>query len=168
VIDKLSVTTVYESTSQYPVSAGIGQFNGSLVQKTIDTANGYVSYWILASTYGIINNPEFSIPSNPISCGTNTTDCDSYLFPGGIQTVFPSLNSSDPNPYIIIYDSPAVQMDFIEESDLFDTFSIDECILYGNESSKVGIKLCIKPSARIQGAVTVGMSWKRSLKIEKY
>jgi hypothetical protein len=152
----LRVATVYEATSYHDVAAGIGAFDGSLVSPTLKSSSGVLPFWILASAYGLVNNPQFVTTADPVYCAGDSTVCNSYLFPGGLQTILPSLNVTDPSPFVVVHNSPAIQMDFQQGADLYHEFPTGSCLTYGNSSSKIGIELCIQASPNIPGGVKAG------------
>jgi hypothetical protein len=154
----LRIATVYEATSYYDVAAGIGAFDGSLVGPTLNISNGIIPYWVLASAYGLVDNAEFVTTSNPVACTENRNVCNSYLFPGGLQTILPSLNASDPSPFVIVQNSPAIQMDFQQRTDSYNDFSSSNCLAYGDNRTKVGVELCVRANPDVPGGVIAGQN----------
>jgi hypothetical protein len=152
----LRIATVYEATSYHEVAAGIGAFDGSLVGPTLNSSHGALPFWILASAYGLVDNPEFVTASSPVDCSGNSTVCSSYLFPGGLQTILPSLSATDPSPFVVIYNSPAIQMDFEQRGDLYHEFSTSSCLTYGDPNGAVGIELCLQADPDVPGGIRAG------------
>jgi hypothetical protein len=118
--------------------------------------NGTVSYWVLASAYGLVNNPEFSVIIDPLSCSWSNSNCESYLLPGGLQTIIPKPPESDKDPVVAVHGAPSTQLDFLLEQDLSANFSLSDCAVYGDEGYIVGIELCIAESESFPGSVIAG------------
>jgi hypothetical protein len=152
--------TTYETSSTFNATAGTGSFNGSLVPHAMTVFNGSIPYWILAAAYGLVTNPQFTITSEPLDCSTTVSpgSCLSYLFPGGIQTMIPSLNTAESagSPYVVVHRAPAVQIDFNTRADLYQHFSAKDCAVYGDPNYNVGVELCIATDTLIPGAVVAG------------
>lgn len=148
----------YIPTDTFQVTAGTGPFNGSFVEPFLDSIGNVVPYWALASTYNFIVNPLFSIPSSPISCLSKGIQCDSYLFPGGTYLMYPPLINPPPSvdSTVIIYDAPGTQIDFSRGLDATDQFISQDCIVYGNNNSRVGVEFCLAASQASEGSILAG------------
>ena len=154
---KTSVITAYSPIDTFNVTAGTGKFNGSFVEPFLESIENVVPYWALASTYNFVKNPLFSIPSQPISCPNRGTQCDSYLFPGGTYLMYPQPSPPpSANSTIIIRDAPGTQIDFAQGLDASDRFLSQDCTVYGNENSVVGVEFCLAMSHVSEGSVLVG------------
>jgi hypothetical protein len=145
------------------VTAGVGRFNGSLVQPFKDFLHslrpGYpyetVPYNYLASTYTLVVNPLFATVADPQNC-TNEP-CISYLLSGGLTTVIPwvPLDYGD-YPLVRVKDAPSIQADFSMPTKEALHFTDDECDLFGQENVRIGIRLCLKESTSEPGALIAG------------
>ena len=155
---KTSTITAYNHKHTFNVTAGTGQFNGSFVESFLESFGNVVPYWALASTYNFVTNPLFSISSRPISCPGRATQCGSYLLPGGTYLMYPQ---PSPQPLvdstIIIFDAPGTQIDFAQGLDASDQFLSQDCIVYGNDNSLVGVEFCLAMSQSSEGSVIAGM-----------
>lgn len=74
-----SFTTAYQSIREMNVTAGLGQFNGSLVEPYLQQVNYQVPYFALASTDNFIKNPMFSVALDQTS--VKTQHATSIFFP---------------------------------------------------------------------------------------
>jgi hypothetical protein len=111
-----------------------------------------VPYGLLAETYGYIKNSEFSIPAPPIHCQDST--CESYLFPGGLQSTTPWPPTDHPDsPVVEIWNAPAVQIEFENHIDSSDQFLEQDCDVIGSPDVVVGIKVCIAQSQANHGSL---------------
>ena len=63
----------------------------------------------------------------------------------------PSANST-----IIIHDAPTTQIDFAQGLDASDQLLSQDCIVYGNNDSLVGVKFCLAASHVSEGSVLAG------------
>lgn len=146
---------MYDTIYTYKVTAGVGPFNGSLVQPFINYLQGLsptypytvLPYGQYAAAYTLVLNPLIATISEPVACVSNTSaDCMSYLFTGGLEMVAPWVPERDPDfPMIKVHNAPAIQMDF-SGSTKVNTHSFDDtdCDVYGDDQSIIGIKLCIQ------------------------
>ena len=69
----------------------------------------------------------------------------------------PSVDST-----IIIYDAPGTQIDFAKGLDSSDQFHAQDCIVYGNDNSLVGVEFCLAMSQASKGSVIAGRVAARS------
>ncbi|KAL4789329.1 hypothetical protein BDV19DRAFT_395148 [Aspergillus venezuelensis] len=161
-----SVDVTYRTAFTYPVTAGIGQFNGSYVRSFIDLLQGreeappyiIMPYSIQAIVYNLVVNPMHSVAGVPVPVGACTDNaCDSYLFPGGLigATPWPPTNHSSA-PVIQIDDAPAVQLDFSSGLNGH-SFSGNDCTLFGANTTYVGINFCVAASNTLEGSFAAGV-----------
>lgn len=57
---------------------------------------------------------------------------------------------------IIIYDAPGTQIDFAQGLDASDQFLSQDCIVYGNDNSLVGVEFCLAMSQASEGSILAG------------
>ncbi|EXJ83373.1 hypothetical protein A1O1_06995 [Capronia coronata CBS 617.96] len=155
-----STVTAYRCTERFDVTAGTGQFHGSFVEPFLEENGHVVPYWGLASTYNFVKNSVFSIPSHPISCPRRVAQCDSYLFPGGTYLMYPQPTPTSPlstDAAIIIDHAPGTQVDFARGLDPLDGFLAQDCVVYGSDSSIVGVQFCLAESQVSPGSVLAGV-----------
>lgn len=154
---RTSSITAYNHSDTFHVTAGTGPFNGSFVEPFLESFDNVVPYWALALTYNFVSNLLFSISSRPITCPRRATQCDSYLLPGGTYLMYPQ---PSPQPSadstVIIYDAPGTQIDFAQGLDASDQFLSQDCIVYGDENSLVGVEFCLAMSQASKGSVLAG------------
>lgn len=150
-----SVETVDYPVRLYNATAGVGQFNGSFVTPVMQSVNGSVPYQVLSYVYDFVTNPKFSIVAPPINC--TGADCESYLFPGGLEVASPWPPTEHPSdPIAKIYDAPACQIEFLYGLDGQDYFLPSDCSVYGSDAFGFGIELCVAESRRSKGSITAG------------
>ena len=58
---------------------------------------------------------------------------------------------------IIIFDAPGMQIDFAQGLDASDQFLSQDCIVYGNDNSPIGVEFCLAMSQGSEGSVIAGM-----------
>ncbi|KAI1967016.1 hypothetical protein LOZ58_000509 [Ophidiomyces ophidiicola] len=158
-----SLATGYDALYSYNVTAGVGQFNGSFVepylQKLQNLTPEYpyriISYTTLSTAYNLVVNPMHSVIIPPISCKED--GCDSYLLSGGLVMTTPWPPTDHPShPVIQIYNVPSTQIEFRRNIDEGESFLNDDCTMFGDQSSLIGIKLCLAHSRKVNGSVIAG------------
>ncbi|KAK5468091.1 hypothetical protein LTS15_001064 [Exophiala xenobiotica] len=142
-----SLAVIYEPVFTYPVRAGIGKFNGTYVRSYIENFNKVnpdyrlqvVPYTDMSLVHDLVVNPIHSVISAPINCPS----CDSYLLPGGlaIATPWPPTNYTQ-EPVIVIHSAMSTQIQFKEGLPLGDTFQEDDCNVFGDNQTIIGIRFC--------------------------
>lgn len=148
------VATVYDPVLTFNATAGAGSFNGSFVTTALERVNGTITYQALAYAYNFVTNNQFSIMASPVSCFGG---CDSYIFPGALWSLNPAPpDNSPPDAVVKIYSSPAIQMDFMKDLSDGDTFSEQDCTVYGENGSSIGIKFCLAKSEVYSGSIIAG------------
>jgi hypothetical protein len=148
------VVTVYDPFLTFNATAGAGTFNGSLVGPVLGRVNGSITYQALAYASSFVTNNEFSIMASPVSC---SGECDSYIFPGALWSLNPAPpDDSPPDAIVKIHSAPAIQMDFMKGLTDGDTFSEQDCTVYGGNSSRIGIKFCLAQSEVYHGSIIAG------------
>ena len=63
----------------------------------------------------------------------------------------PSVDST-----VIIYDAPGTQIDFSRGLGATDQFISQDCIVYGNNNSLVGVEFCLAASQASEGSILAG------------
>ena len=91
---KTSTTIAYYKLSTFDVTAGTGRFNGSLVEPLVAEYEQQIPFGVLASTYNFVTNSQFSVTFQSPSCPESSSQCDSYLLPGGTYLMYPSVRNS--------------------------------------------------------------------------
>ena len=148
------MATVYDPFLTFNATAGAGSFNGTFVRAVLDSVNGTITYQALAYASNFLTNNQFSIMASPVSCSGG---CDSYIFPGALWSLNPAPpDDSPPDAIVKIHSSPAVQMDFVKDLTDGDTFSEQDCTVYGDNSSKIWIKFCLAKSEVYHGSIIAG------------
>jgi hypothetical protein len=147
---------VYNATSTFDVTAGTGEFDGSLVAPTLAAYKGNISLWTLATSSTFLNNPQYSKSINPIRCSAEDDKCESYLLPGGLQSIVPNPPLSSLEPIVLVHDSPACQVEFVNVSKGRHRFSAGECILYGNSKYRVAVQFCLAHDTSSPGSIVAG------------
>ena len=156
---------IYEAQSDFEATAGIGSFNVSFVAPMMGVAKGSLSYSILAKSHTLIHNPQNSVRVKPVNCAEmeNAVTCDSYLFPGGVQTVLPSPTGQDSSPLVIVYNAPAVQLEFQSVFNSTNALGRNDCTTYGKLPSPVGVQVCVVAyDHNNKGAVLIGEQKQRN------
>jgi hypothetical protein len=157
IVVNTSFSTVSEPSVTFKVTAGTANFNGSFVAPTLTNADGSISYWILTSSGTFLHNPQFSVEIDPINCSRNQDDCDSYILPGGVQTMSPNPVYDDSVPIALVHNSPASQIEFQKGINVHDTFQQHDCVAIGDDRYVVGVQLCLSPSTVSNGSIVAGM-----------
>lgn len=156
-----SLTTVYDTAETFNVTAGVGPFNGSLVQPFMNflqsTAPGYpyaiLPFTYFAAVYILVVNPLISTISEPVHCVG--TGCVSYLLSGGLEMVAPWQNSEHAGyPMVKIENAPSMQFDFSGPVD--SAFSESDCDVFGQQGFAIGIKMCVARDAGTEGSLRAG------------
>lgn len=94
--------------------------------------------------------------TSPIGCIESQGDCESYLFPGGLQTVSPNPPMSDPNPVVVVHGPPGIQLDFQARNDMKRKFTADDCNVYGDDAYIVALEVCVAEDLANAGSVIAG------------
>ncbi|KAK6849277.1 hypothetical protein PG995_013110 [Apiospora arundinis] len=159
-----SSVTVYDMAMSYPVTAGVGRFNGSLVQpfRTFlhslqpDYPYETIPYNYLASAYTLVVNPLIATVAEPRRCAAEP--CISYLLSGGLTSVTP-LVPRDHVEYSLVRvkHAPTIQADFSGPLINGVSFSDSDCDVFGQESILIGIRLCLRVIPARPGVLTAGM-----------
>jgi len=139
------------------VTAGTGRFNGSLVEPLVAEYEQQIPFGVLASTYNFVTNSQFSVTSQSPSCPESSTQCDSYLLPGGTYLMYPPFSTAQSiNHTVVIHDAPGIQINFTKGLGPGDQFLADECSIYGSDESLVGVYFCMAMSRVTKGAIIAG------------
>ncbi|KAF3021005.1 hypothetical protein E8E14_010619 [Neopestalotiopsis sp. 37M] len=159
-----SQIVIYDTLKSYQVTAGVGPFNGSLVQPFIDflqhTQEGYpyqvLPYGYYAPVYNLVINPMFSGLVDPVQC-SGLSECDSYLMSGGLEMVTPWIESSDAGfPLVRIVDVPSVQLEFQALPRQYQ-FSTSDCDILGTSTSSIAARLCLSEDEDHAGTLNAGL-----------
>ncbi|KAK8101432.1 hypothetical protein PG999_011806 [Apiospora kogelbergensis] len=156
--------TVYDTGLIYNVTAGVGRFNGSLVQPfktflhTIQPGYPYetIPYNYIASVYTLVLDPLLSTVAETQQCSVKP--CVSYLITGGLTTVIPWV----PRDYmdyslVKVEKAPSIQADFTGPLPNNIVFSDSECDTFGQDGILIGIRLCLRMHPSEPGLVMAGM-----------
>jgi hypothetical protein len=147
----------YYKLSTFDVTAGTGRFNGSLVEPLVAEYDQQIPFGVLASTYNFVTNSQFSVTSQSPSCPESSSQCDSYLLPGGTYLMYPPFGTAQSvNHTVIIHDAPGIQINFTKGLVSGDEFLADECSVYGSDESLVGVYFCMARSRMNKSAITAG------------
>lgn len=158
-----SSVTIYDTAVTYPVTAGVGRFNGSLLDpfKTFmhslqpDYPYQTVPYNYLASAYSLVVNPLFATVAKPRKC--NTQPCYSYLLSGGLSSVIPWVPRDHADySFVRVKHAPSIQADFEGHLAKNISFSNSECDIFGQEDILIGIRLCLRMSPTEPGTLMAG------------
>ncbi|KAL3477935.1 hypothetical protein BJX99DRAFT_256904 [Aspergillus californicus] len=162
-----NIGVVYKPVFDYQATAGVGQFNGSYVSEYIGNLQnreaGYpytvVPYWMQAIVNNLVTSPMHAVASIPVpdaACAGH--HCDSYLLPGGLINTSPWPPTDHPSaPVIEITNAPSIQLDFLREVNQQDSFSDEDCSIYGSETSWVGMRFCVAKSQTLNGSFAAGL-----------
>jgi hypothetical protein len=161
-----SFGTAYEPNLTFNATAGTGSFNGSFVAPTIASVNGSVSYWILATSTTFLNNPQFSAMIGSVFCSANEVSCESYLLPGGLQSLSPDPPSSNLDPVVVVHNALASQVEFTMGPEENYLFAPSDCVVYGDDRYLVGLQMCLAPSLAINGSIVAGKSKMSKLEVK--
>ncbi|KAJ9144673.1 hypothetical protein NKR23_g5763 [Pleurostoma richardsiae] len=158
-----SFITVYDTADVYDATAGVGPFNASLIQPFINllqsTAPSY-AYQVLpftyyAAVYILVANPLISTISESVHCPGDST-CASYLLSGGLEMVAPWVPQGyDGYGMVKIDHAPSIQIDFSRP--MTDTFEEEDCSLFGQTGSRIGIRLCVAQDQSASGSLRAGL-----------
>lgn len=157
---------VYDVATTYNVTAGIGAFNGSLVQpffanlKTLVPGDPYtlLPFQYFAAMYILVINPLISTTSSPVKCPGNS--CVSYLLSGGLSQSEPwdSSTFTDLQDYQMarVDNTPSVQIDF--SSPVSDVFTNADCDQFGSLDSPIAMRFCVVNDKTVPNALRAGPS----------
>lgn len=165
---RTSVITVYDTADSWPVSAGVGQFNQSLVAPFLaglTSVPGYnytiLPYTYFAAVYVLVANP---LVSTTISTARDNCHgkeyCISYLLSGGLEMVAPWVPQGHPEYELVkVEHAPALQLDFAWPAGQ-DSFDKADCDVFGSDVAKIAVRLCVKEveAGRPQGLLRAGKS----------
>ncbi|PQE24018.1 ring finger domain-containing protein [Rutstroemia sp. NJR-2017a BBW] len=166
---------IYDTALTCPVTAGVGPFNGSLVQtfKTFfhTLRLGYVyetiPYNYLASAYTLVLNPLVATVAQPMRCVVEP--CISYLLSGGLTMVVPWVpREHSEYPLVKVKHAPSIQADFA--GPIMDNlaFTTSDCDIFGQYDVLIGIRLCLKTSPSEPGVLMAVTDIKnRNLRMSK-
>lgn len=158
-----SSVIVYDTAHTYPVTAGVGPFNGSLVQPfrsflhTLRPGYAYetIPYNYLASAYTLVVNPLIATVANPRTCVAKP--CISYLLSGGLTTVIPWVPREQAEYSLVrVKHAPSIQADFA--GPIMDNlaFTDSDCDLFGQDDVSIGIRLCLRMNPSAPGVLMTG------------
>ncbi|KAK8047435.1 hypothetical protein PG996_015499 [Apiospora saccharicola] len=159
-----SSVTVYDTAFAYPVTAGVGRFNGSLVDpfKTFlhTLRPGYpyetIPYNYLASAYTLVVNPLLATVADPRRC--TIEPCISYLLSGGLTTVIPWVPKDHADYSLVrVRHAPSIQADFTGPLAKNISFHSDDCDIFGQNDITIGIRLCLKRNPLDSSQLMAGM-----------
>jgi hypothetical protein len=152
---RTKITLVNKTISTYNVTAGVGIFRGAYVAEFLEqlesTNSGYnlsvLPYSIITTAAHLVTNPSHSLTTTPVNCNAGKR-CYSYLMPGGLlmSTPWPPTDHED-YPTITIYNAPAIQIDFLRDTEEEDSFiDAKDCLVYGSDEFVIGMKFCLAES----------------------
>jgi hypothetical protein len=162
-----SIRTVYRPEVIYTATAGVGPFNGSLVQPYLDDLNlrnanltdTTIPYSVSALAHNLIVNPQHSYSSPHKGCRVEDT-CDSYILLGGMATASIATDNGMPPtdheslPAMTMNNVPATRIDFRRTIAANDTtLTFDDCALFDQDPYTIAIRFCLAPSRTEEGAV---------------
>ncbi|KAK8066674.1 hypothetical protein PG997_013421 [Apiospora hydei] len=159
-----SSVTVYDTAFTYPVTAGVGRFNGSLVDPfksflhTLRPGYPYttVPYNYLASAYTLVVNPLIATVAEPKGCAAEP--CISYLLSGGLTTVIPWVPRDHTDYSLVrVKHAPSIQADFTGPLAKNISFHSDDCDIFGQNDVLIGIRLCLKRNPSDPSLLMAGM-----------
>jgi hypothetical protein len=162
-LTKPSVNTnpdiVYIPDATYSMTSGVGVFNSSLVQPSLNEWNHSVPYGLYAQLYNFVVNTEISVQGPAISC-LDESNCNSYLLPGSLSTSAPWPPGGSPeSPVVAIWNAPAVQYEFRNSIDGPDYFSQSDCDVIGGGPFILAVQVCIAQSNAYPGSLILGKSY---------
>jgi hypothetical protein len=138
------------------MTAGIGVFNSSLVQPSLNEWNHSVPYGLSSQLYNFVVNTEISVEGPAISC-LDESNCNSYLLPGSLGTSTPWPPGGSPeSPVVAIWNAPAVQYEFRDGIDSQDYFSQSDCDVIGGGQFNLAVQVCIAQSNAYPGSLILG------------
>lgn len=132
----------------YNVTAGVGPFNGSLVQPFRDflhtLAPTYqfetLPYSYFAGAYTLVINPLVSVVAETRGCSDNL--CASYILSGGLEMVIPWVPQGyDDHSMVMVKNAPSIQVDFTGPT--MERFNESDCDVFGETRVAIGIRLCL-------------------------
>jgi hypothetical protein len=159
---KTSVVVAYDSVTEYNVTAGVGQFNGTYIPRSIEQFHNItpeypyqiVPFSAISSVYSLVGNSIYTTNARPISCDS----CDSYLLTGGVIMATPWIPSGyEAYPLVNIDKLPAIQVQFKRTMNDTETFQDDDCDVFGRTGFLIGIKMCVAKSKTLPGSMIAGM-----------
>ncbi|ORY14471.1 hypothetical protein BCR34DRAFT_560515, partial [Clohesyomyces aquaticus] len=159
---KASVITAYDPVFEYDVTAGVGQFDGSYISKSMENLKnvspGYpfqiVPFSVIATVYSLVSNSMLAINAAPINCD----GCDSYLLTGGVMSATPWVPTGyDAYPLVNIERIPASHIQFRGGMSQEDAFRNEDCDVYGSGGFLIGIKMCVAKSRAFPGSIAAGV-----------
>lgn len=144
------IATIYDTALNYDVTAGVGPFNGSLVQPYLDKINSLepsykyrvLPYNDFAVAYSLVANPTYATSFHPIQCeDTLYNDCFSYLLSGGIAMATPWPPRSELDyPFLRLENVPSIQIEFQKPHET--DFADKECDLFQGPGGQT-IAFCV-------------------------
>jgi hypothetical protein len=157
--------TVYDVAATYNVTAGIGAFNGTLVQpffanlKTLVPGDPYtlLPFQYFAAVYILVINPLISTISSPVQCSGDS--CVSYLLSGGLSQSEP-WDPATFTGYQMDYqmarvdNTPSIQIDF--SSPVSDIFTDADCDQFGSSNSPIAMRFCVVNDETVTNALRAG------------
>jgi hypothetical protein len=165
ILEEVNTTqiTVYDTAHTYKATAGVGPFNGSLVEPFVASLDALapeyhyqvIPYNYFASAYTLVLNPLISTVSESVECTVSKDSCVSYLFTGGLQMVAPWIGHGYADHSMVkIYNAPAIQFDF--EDSASDEFDDEDCDVFGQAGVLIGIKFCVVEDRSVSGSLRIG------------
>lgn len=156
------MVVVYDTAHSYNVTAGVGQFNASLVDRFMDSINisasGYehkvLPYSYYGAVHNLVANPVFSNVAEPVICRSEA--CLSYILSGGIYmtAAWQPLGYKE-YPMMKVPQLPVMQLDF-DNLPSGSNYTDVECDVFGNNSTRIGARLCLSRSAQHPDTIEAG------------
>lgn len=156
-----SLITVYDTAHTYSVTAGVGPFNGSLVQPFRDFLHSLaptypyetLPYSYFAAAYTLVVNPLVSVVAETHECSDNL--CVSYILSGGLEMVVPWVPQvHHDHSLVMVKRVPSIQVDFTGPT--LDSFDDSDCDVFGESRVAIGIRLCLAPVRSSPGSIRAG------------
>lgn len=153
---------MYDTAHTYAVTAGVGPFNGSLVQPFRDFLHSLSPtypydtppYTYFAAAYTLAVNPLVSVVAETPGCSDNL--CMSYILSGGLEMVVPWVPEIHADhSMIMVGHVPSIQVDFT--GPVMDVFEDADCDVFGESQVTIGIRLCLAPVKSNPGSIRAGM-----------
>ena len=114
-----------------------------------------VPYTLLAIVSNLVANPMHSVSVSPTD---GCLDCVSYLLTGGLVMTTPWVPTGYSSSSLIkLYNVTGRQVEFQRGMPGGDSFTDDDCSVFGQEDVLIGVRMCVARSQVYDGSFIAGM-----------
>jgi hypothetical protein len=164
-----NIIIAYKPAHTYAVTAGVGEFNGSMVAEYLQRLQSLVPsyqrailpYSVQAVATTLVANQMHSLSQPSVAC--TGSKCNSYFLSGGLVLTTPWPSSEDPSYlFVKMQDVIGRHIDFKFGLEYGDALEDNDCTMYSdNGTTLIALRFCITRSKVDMGSYIAGMNLRR-------